>query len=646
MGALGHTCCWWPWSERWPHRWCARRSKCDIASAEPTSLIRRLVRRCTLTFLTALLLAVGAAAPAMAAKPWYQDGPGGRILLDDHWLFRADPADEGLAGGWAAQTDTAGWSATTIPNAWNAGDDSKASMAAGVGWYRRDLHVPAKPAGADWIVRFESVNYRATVFLNGVQIAQHEAASIPFEVPLSKLHRGVNRLVLRVDSRRDRTSMPPGPGGGWWNYGGILREVYLRPVVGLDISELLTRPVSAHELLVRATLSNLDGHLRRGAVNVRIHGVTTPLGSVRVPAHGSRSVSRRIPVRARSWAPRRPSLFEVDATATADGRRVASYRVHTGLRQLGIHPGGRMTMNGLALNLRGAAVHEQTPARGAAMLPADHANQVARLRALGATLTRSHYPLSEVFLERADRAGIAVWEEIPFYQMSESAMRDRRIRQKGLDYLAAAIKRDQNHPSVIAWSIGNELPATPQRGQRAYIRDAVALAHRLDPTRPVALALAGYPTKNYFSAYAPLDALGVNDYFGWYPGPLGQIVNRAALGQYLDRFHAYYPSKAVFVTEFGAEGNRTGPVGEKGTYDFQTEFMRFHLASYAKRSWINGAIAWVLQDFKVRPNWTGGNPLPDAPWLRKGLLDQTARKKPAYGPTSRTYKRTRPLVRP
>src|SRR3954447_11908094 len=369
MVVLGRTCCWWPWWAQWPCPSCGRRSKCDIASAEPTSLIRRLLRRRTLTFLTALLLALGAAVPAMAARPWYQDGPGGRILLDDRWLFRADPADEGLAGGWAAQTDTAGWSPTTIPNAWNAGDDSEASMAGGVGWYRRDLHVPAKPAGADWIVRFESVNYRATVFLNGVQIAQHEAASIPFEVPLSKLHRGVNRLVLRVDSRRDRTSMPPGPSGGWWNYGGILREVYLRPVTELDISELLTRPVSDHELLVRATLSNLDGHLRRADVSVRLGGVTTRLGSVRVPARGSRSVSRRIPVHARSWAPRRPSLFEVDATATADGRRVASYRVHTGLRQLGTRPGGRMTMNGLALNLRGAAVHEQTPARGAAMLP-------------------------------------------------------------------------------------------------------------------------------------------------------------------------------------------------------------------------------------------------------------------------------------
>jgi beta-glucuronidase len=605
------------------------------------------VRHGTLTVLAAILLALGAAGPAMAAgKPWYQDGPGGRILMNDGWLFRADPNDEGLAGGWAAQTDTTGWSATTVPNAWNAGDDSDASMAGGVAWYRRDLHIPAKPAGADWVVRFESVNYRATVFLNGRQIAQHEAASIPFEVPLSRLQRGVNRLVIRVDSRRDATSLPPGPGGGWWNYGGILREVYLRPVVDLDISELLTRPVSDNELLVRATLSNLDGHLQRATVDVRIGGVTTQLGSVRVPAHGSRSVSQRIRVYgARPWQPRRPSRFEVDATAIAKGRVIATYRVHTGLRRLAIRGDGRMTMNGLLLNLRGASVHEQTPARGAALLPADDVRQVAMLRSLGATITRSHYPLSEDFLEAADRAGIAVWEEIPFYQVSESLMRNPAIRRKGLEYLAAAIKRDQNHPSVIAWSIGNELPATPQRGQRTYIRDAVALAHRLDPTRPVALAVAGYPTKNYFSAYAPLDALGINDYFGWYPGPLGQIVNRGSLGQYLDRFHANYPSKALFVTEFGAEANRDGPADEKGTYDFQKEFMRFHLATYAKRPWINGAINWVLQDFKVRPNWSGGNPQPDSPWLRKGLVDQNGNKKPAYAPTQRTYKRARPLVR-
>jgi beta-glucuronidase len=583
-----------------------------------------------------------------ADKPWYQDGPSSRILLGGQWLFRADPADQGLTGRWAAQPETTGWTPVTVPNAWNAGDDSDASMAGGIGWYRRDFQVPADPAGATWIVRFESVNYRATIFLNGVKIGQHEGVSIPFEVRLKNLHSGPNHLVIRVDSRRGPTDLPPGPrGGGWWNYGGILREVYLRPVTELDISELLTRTLSSHELLVRATLSNVDGHPHEGAASVRVGGRTTFLGSVRIPAHGSRSVSQRIRVpHARPWAPRRPALVEVHASARSDGRTVAGYVVHTGLRRLAMGRDGRITMNGRALNLRGAAIHEQTPERGAALVPDDFARQIALLRNLGATITRSHYPLSENFLERADRAGIAVWEEIPFYQLPESALRKRAVRKKGLDYLAAAIKRDENHPSVIAWSIGNELPASPRRGQRAYIHDAVALAHRLDPTRPVALALAGYPTKNYISAYAPLDALGINDYFGWYHGPFGQIVNRAPLGQYLDRVHAKYPHKALFISEFGAEANRDGAATEKGTYGFQRDFLSYHLSTYAKRKWLNGAIIWALQDFKVRPGWLGGNPQPDPPWFRKGLVDQNGNKKLAYAPTRATFLQAKPLVRP
>jgi beta-glucuronidase len=73
--------------------------------------------------------------------------------------------------------------------------------------------------------------------------------------------------------------------------------------------------------------------------------------------------------------------------------------------------------------------------------------------------------------------------------------------------------------------------------------------------------------------------------------------------------------------------------------------MRFHLATYAKRPWLNGAITWTLQDFKVRPAWSGGNPQPDSPWLRKGLVDQNGHKKPAYAPTQRSYRRAKPLVR-
>ena len=71
--------------------------------------------------------------------------------------------------------------------------------------------------------------------------------------------------------------------------------------------------------------------------------------------------------------------------------------------------------------------------------------------------------------------------------------------------------------------------------------------------------------------------IGINEYFGWYPGPNGQIADRTLLPQYLDSVRACYPDKAVVVSEFGAEANRDGPVEEKGTFAFQQDFVHFHL---------------------------------------------------------------------
>ena len=87
------------------------------------------------------------------------------------------------------------------------------------------------------------------------------------------------------------------------------------------------------------------------------------------------------------------------------------------------------------------------------------------------------------------------------------------------------------------------------------------------------------------------------------------------------------------------------PRDERGTYEYQDDFMRFHVATYEKRPFINGAMAWILQDFKVRPDWGGGNPQPQPPWNQKGLVDQYGKHKPAFSLTARMYHRVRPLGR-
>ena len=95
---------------------------------------------------------------------------------------------------------------------------------------------------------------------------------------------------------------------------------------------------------------------------------------------------------------------------------------------------------------------------------------------------------------------------------------------------------NQNHPSVLVWSIANELSSRPGPTQASYITSAVRQAKRLDPSRPVGLAVAGYPAVGCQNkAYAPLDVIGFNEYFGWYPGPQGSIFDRTRLSAYLDQ---------------------------------------------------------------------------------------------------------------
>jgi len=203
------------------------------------------------------------------------------------------------------------------------------------------------------------------------------------------------------------------------------------------------------------------------------------------------------------------------------------------------------------------------------------------------------------------------------------------------------VQTNINHPSIIVWSAGNELSSKPGPVQGDYIRRAVTLAKSLDPSRPVGLAVAGYPSAGCQTQYyAPLDVIGVNEYFGWYPGPNGQIADPSLLSDYLDSVRACYPTKAIVITETGAEANRDGPVEERGTYQFQQAFANYHFGIYATKPWLSGAIWWALEEFAVRPNWEGGNPLPDPPIHQKGLITMAGVKKPAFNDVSQIFHAT------
>jgi beta-glucuronidase len=593
-------------------------------------------------------------ATTPSRKVLYQDGPTDRFLMGGPWLFQYNAVQSGPQ----RSTGTAGWKQITVPNAWNVGDPSEQSFMGGVGWYRKDFRLPSAAKQLAWVVRFESVNYRSKVWLNGHPIGKHTGAYLPFELrlPPAFLKRGgVNRLVIRVDSHRFNTDFPPSgfseigqPTGGWWNYGGLLREVYLREIDGVDASDVLVRPIlpcanCAATILYQVRLSGTGPGVHRVSVSARFGARRISIGSASVGAGAVTTVSRAIRVgHPHLWAPDHPYLYDADVTVSEGGHTVAGYRLRTGVRSIKVVH-GRLYLNGHPLDFRGVGIHEDSKQFGAALDNQLRDQQLAWVKEIGATLVRSHYPLHPYTLERMDQLGIMDWSEIPVYAIKTQYLKSMTVRKLAAKMLGTNIETNQNHPSIVVWSVGNELSATPGPVQADYLKRAADTAHTLDPTRPVGYAVAGYPSAGCQPEYGPIDVLGFNDYFGWYPGPNGQIADRTELPDYLDQVRKCYPTKAIVITETGAEANRDGPVEERGTYQYQSDYASYHFGVYATKPWLSGAIWWTLQEFWVRPDWEGGNPHPQPPVHQKGLITMDGVKKPAFAVVQQIFKSTNQL---
>ena len=305
--------------------------------------------------------------------------------------------------------------------------------------------------------------------------------------------------------------------------------------------------------------------------------------------------------------------------ARVDGRVVQRYTLHTGIRSIQVDAGGRMLLNGAPVSLRGASMHEDDPQRGAALGPAELRGNIDLLRDLGATMTRAHYPLHPLTLELADRHGILVWSEVPVYQMRDALFERPRVRRQATEIVRSLVNRDRSHPSVLVWSLGNENTTRPGPGFTRYVTSAARLVRLLDPTRLVGISFPGYPTVARQELYDAARRARRERLLRVVSGPAtARSRTGKALGPYLDRLHADYPRQALFVTEFGAEANRQGPATAKGTYAFQQDFLTYHLNVFAAKPFLNGALVWILRDFRVKPRYDGGNPQARAAVEREG----------------------------
>jgi beta-glucuronidase len=342
--------------------------------------------------------------------------------------------------------------------------------------------------------------------------------------------------------------------------------------------------------------------------------------------------------RPRLWAPGSPALYKAVLTlADAHGRPLGGYLDYSGIRSIALKK-GRLLMNGRLLHLRGVDMQEQNFASGGALSPGQTQALIGWARQVGATIIRTHYPVGPLMEELADRDGILIWSEVPAFGIPNDVLRQPSTRDRARQLLSKNVLENQNHPSILLWSIGNELPTPPSSAEATYIASATKLVHRLDPTRPVGIAIPTWGGQGCYSyAYGPLDVIGGNEYFGLFSEGGGTTDDRTQLSPFLDSFHACYPNKALFVTEFGFDGNRDGPVEEYGTYQFQSNMLAYHLGVLASKPWLVGAMVQTLQDYAAYPGYNGANPYPDTYTNGKGLVTLRGGLKPGFSVVSQSF---------
>jgi hypothetical protein len=579
-------------------------------------------------------------APEREPEPAAYAGPDGRVSLGAGWRYRADPRDQGLARGWhRRRLAMEPVELPHSPNAWPVtGERGRRNWNGSVGWYRRELDVRSD---GRYAIRFESVHHRATVFLDGRRLGDHTGAYLPFEYRPA-LTRGRHVITLRVDWRDPIAMKRSGWHRAWFNYGGINREVTLRRLGDSEIAA----PAVTTRLAEEGALVDLTARVRNAAGRRRlaVHGTLERAGqriefafpAVTLGPGQSATVRRRVVVAAPAlWSPASPTLYDLHLGVPGE----PGWRARVGLRQVAVRD-GRLVLNGAPLALHGASLHEDVPGRGDALRGADQDRLVSQLRALGANATRAQHPLDGGLLERLDAAGILVWQGIgPFDSPGQwSSDTPAELRSAGRRVLTA-FESAQTHPSILVWSLANEVAWNGRRGGQArYVDWAARTLHARDPGRLVGVDIWGPRIPGSPGPlYRRLDVVGMTNYVGWYEAP---FASREALAKIVSarvgRLRAAFPGKALLVTEFGAEANSRNAAGRHGSFAYQANLLGAHLAAYASLPALSGALVWNLADFPVQPAYTGGSIASKVHGVRlrpglnqKGLYDYAGNAKPS-----------------
>lgn len=463
-----------------------------------------------------------------------------------------------------------------------------------VGWYRKVFSLPADDLGRHLSLRFDGIFRDARVWVNGFYLGSEPSgyASQVYDISEYLNYGGDNVIAVRADASLEE---------GWFYEGaGIYRHVWLEKTDPLHVAPFgtfvhssLAYPYDTAEVTIETTVDNKGN--TPASYELR-HRLIAPDGSVAATASASetgllakesrRSISGVTVSKPVLWDVDSPHLYKLVTEVVKDGSVVDCDTVVTGIRDARFDPDKGFLLNNRPLKLKGVNMHQDHAGVGAAIPDALQAYRLRELKKFGVNAYRSsHNPMTPEMLDACDSLGILVLEENRL-----SGINDEHVR-----LLKRMIERDRNHPSVIAWSVGNEEWGIEWNEFGNRISESMReYCHRFDPTRPMCFATSGGPT-----VVVPADVAGYN-----------YIMQNP-----VEQHRRDYPSRIALGSEettgCGTRGiyfddrdngrmaslNRS-PNGSDSILNCIGRGWRF----YADRPWLAGLFYWTGFDYRGEPN--------------------------------------------
>jgi beta-galactosidase len=451
------------------------------------------------------------------------------VLIDDNWSFHRGGAQRAEQ----PEFDDASWRIVNLPHDWSIEDlpeltspfdrDAISQVnggftTGGTGWYRKKLFFGEDMKDKYFNVLFEGVYMNADCWLNGHFLGNHPYGYTSFALDITPYIRFGEVNVLAVKVRNE------GENSRWYSGSGIYRHVWLIanepahvPLWGTVITTSEVNSASA-KINLKTEIFNQG----KAAAMVKVVallvdpkgnevGKTETLKTVNAGDHEGFSLDFEL-IGPHRWSTDDPALYTASVDVYTDGRQTDSERTVFGIRSISFDPELGFTLNEASLKLKGGCIHHDNGPLGSKSFDRAEERKVELLKASGYNAIRcSHNPPSPAFLDACDRIGMLVIDEAFDMWKDEKNPNDYHLYftdwwQKDIESM---VKRDRNHPSVIMWSIGNEIPNRQKPEVIGLAGTLAGFIRNMDPTRPVTSAVNDLKPEQdpYFTA---LDVSGYN----------------------------------------------------------------------------------------------------------------------------------------